>query len=63
MRIQGNPKLPYLLTELGKPAAIDSTLSPSPGRSGGGFLESPVRRKEVIEEEETVTSNPHLIDL
>ena len=42
---------------------IEARLLQSPGRSGGGFLEAPVRGKDVIEEEETVTSNPHLIDL
>ena len=42
---------------------IQSRLLQSPGRSGGGLLEAPVRGKDVIEEEETVTSNPHLIDL
>ena len=42
---------------------IETRLLHSPGRSGGGFLEAPVRRKDVIEEEESVASSPHLKDL
>ena len=53
----------YLLPELVKLVTISPTLLPSPGRSEGGSLEAPVRCKDVIEEEETITSSPHLIDL
>ena len=50
----------YLVKELFKFALIGVRLLLSPGRSGGGFLEAPVRCKDVIEEKETVFSSPHL---
>ena len=50
----------YLITKLGKLAFIVIRLILSPARSGGFFLEAPVRRKDVIEEEETVASSPQL---
>ena len=50
----------YLITKLAKLAFIELRLMRSPGWSGGGFLEAPVRREDVIEEEETVASSPQL---
>ena len=53
----------YLVKELFKFAIFRVRLPLSPGRSGGGFLEAPVGCKDVVEEDETVFSSPHLKDL